>query len=131
MNFNEEMYLNMKKNEIKIFKGKDHGKVVDKMMESNFESVKNFPYQSYDEINNWQLRRVAEIVDYAYDNIPLYHEKYSKINYKKGSIKSWEDFEKLPILYKEELIEGFPNKIVKNIEDFNYLLEVLVLVVNL
>lgn len=119
MNFNEEMYLNMKKNEIKIFKGKDHGKVVDKMMESNFESVKNFPYQSYDEINNWQLRRVAEIVDYAYDNIPLYHEKYSKINYKKGSIKSWEDFEKLPILYKEELIEGFPNKIVKNIEDFN------------
>lgn len=119
MNFNEEMYLNMKKNEIKIFKGKDHGKVVDKMMESNFDSVKNFPYQSYDEINNWQLRRVAEIVDYAYDNIPLYHEKYSKINYKKGSIKSWEDFEKLPILYKEELIEGFPNKIVKNIEDFN------------
>lgn len=119
MNFNEDMYLNMKKNEIKIFRGKDHGKVVDKIMDSKFENVKNFPYRSYDEINNWQLRRVAEIVDYAYDNIPLYHEKYSKINYKKGSIKSWEDFEKLPILYKEELIEGFPNKIVKNIEDFN------------
>ena len=34
-------------------------------------------------------------------------------------IKTWEDFEKLPIIYKEELIEGFPNEIAKNIEDFN------------
>ena len=119
MKCNEEMYLNMKKNEIKILKGKDHGKVVDEIMEKNFENIKNFPYKNYDEINNWQLQRIAEIVDYAYENIPLYYEKYSKINYKKGSIKSWADFEKLPILYKEELIDGFPDKIAKNIEDFN------------
>lgn len=119
MNFNEEMYVNMKKNEIKILKGKDHGKIVDKMMKDNFDDIKNFPYQSYEDINKWQLKKVSEIVDYAYENIPLYHEKYSKVNYKKGSIKSWEDFEKLPILYKEELIEGFPDKIAKNIDDFN------------
>ena len=34
-------------------------------------------------------------------------------------IKTWNDFKKLPLLYKEELIEGFPNEIVKNVDDFN------------
>lgn len=118
-NFNEMNYLEMKKNEIKIFREKDHGKEVAKIMEKDFENIKEFPYNSYDHIKKWQLKRISEIVDYAYENIPLYHKKYSEIGYKKGMIKSWEDFEKLPLLYKEELIEGFPNEIAKNVEDFN------------
>ena len=117
--FTENDYLNMKKNEIKIFKSKDHGKVVDQIMKKDFEKIKKFPYNSYEEIQNWQLERISYIVDYAYENIPLYHNKYSKIGYKKGMIKTWEDFRKLPILYKEELIEGFPNEIAKNVSDFN------------
>lgn len=118
-NFNEMNYLEMKKNEIKIFREKDHGKEVAKIMERDFENIKEFPYNSYDDIKKWQLKRISEIVDYAYENIPLYHKKYSEIGYKKGMIKSWEDFEKLPLLYKEELIEGFPNEIAKKVEDFN------------
>jgi len=119
VDFNEEKYLEMKKNEIKIFRGQDHGKVVDKMMKENFDEIRRFPYKSYNEIQQWQLKRISEIVDYAYENIPLYHKKYSEIGYKKGMIKTWEDFKKLPLLYKEELIEGFPYDIVKNVEDFN------------
>lgn len=117
--FDDKMYLEMKKNEIKILKSKDHGKIVDKIMEKEYESIRNFPYKSYEEIQNWQLKRISEIVDYAYENIPLYHKKYSEIGYKKGMIKTWDDYKKLPILYKEELIEGFPNEIAKSIEDFN------------
>ena len=41
------------------------------------------------------------------------------MNNKKGDIKTWDDYEKLPILTKEELINGFPNDIVKKVEDFN------------
>ena len=117
--FNEMDYLEMKKNEIKIFRAKDHGKEVDKIMQKDFARIRNFPYNSYDDIQKWQLKRISEIVDYAYENIPLYHKKYSKIGYKKGMIKTWEDFKKLPLLYKEELIEGFPEEIAKNVEDFN------------
>ncbi len=118
-NFDEKNYLNMKKNEIVIFEGKDHGKIVDDIMKKDFEKIRNFPYNTYEYIQDWQLKRISEIVDYAYENIPLYRKKYSKIGYKKGMIKTWDDYKKLPILYKEELIEGFPNEIAKNVEDFD------------
>lgn len=118
-NFDEQKYLEMKKNEIKIIDGTDHGKIVDEIMKKDFDKIKNFPYKSYEDIQKWQLERISYIVDYAYENIPLYHKKYSKIGYKKGMIKTWEDYRKLPILYKEELIDGFPNEIVKDVEDFN------------
>lgn len=119
MKFDEEKYLEMKKNEIKIFRETDHGKILDGIMEKRFEEIKNFIYKNYNEIQDWQLKRISEIVDYAYENIPLYHKKYSAIGYEKGMIKTWNDFYKLPLLYKDELIEGFPYEIVKNVEDFN------------
>ena len=77
-----------------------------------------FLNNSAEEIRDWQLKRLSYIVDYAFENIPLYNKKYSEVGYIPGSIKTWEDFYKLPFLYKEELIEGFPNDIVKNVEDF-------------
>ena len=102
-NFDEKRYMKIRENQMKIVYGMDHGKIVENIMK----------------IQEWQLKRISEIVDYAYENIPLYHKKYSEIGYRKGMIKTWEDYEKLPILYKNELIEGFPNEIVKDIEDFN------------
>ena len=118
-NFDETKYLAMKKNEIKIFDEIDHGKVLDNIMQKKFDEIKNFPYSDYEYIQEYQLKRISEIVDYAYENIPLYHKKYSKIGYTKGMIKTWEDYRKLPILYKEELIEGFPDEIAKSPDDFN------------
>lgn len=117
--FDEIKYLAMKKNEIKIFDEIDHGKVLDNIMQKDFDKIKNFPYNDYKDIQEYQLKRISEIVDYAYENIPLYHKKYSKIGYTKGMIKTWEDYRKLPILYKEELIEGFPDEIAKSPDDFN------------
>lgn len=117
--FDEIKYLAMKKNEIKIFDEIDHGKVLDNIMQKDFDKIKNFPYNDYEDIQEYQLKRISEIVDYAYENIPLYHKKYSKIGYTKGMIKTWEDYRKLPILYKEELIEGFPDEIAKSPDDFN------------
>lgn len=117
--FDEAKYSEMKKNEIKIFNEIDYGKVLDNIMKKEFEEIKNFPYNDYEYIQEWQLKKISEIVDYAYENIPLYHKKYEKIGYKKGMIKTWEDYRKLPILYKEELIEGFPEEIAKSPEDFN------------
>lgn len=119
MSFNGLDYLNMKKNECQIMRGTNHGKIIDEIMQKDFNKIKNFPYMPYEEIQKWQLKRISEIVDYAFENIPLYHKKYSAIGYKKGMIKTWADYQKLPILYKDELIDGFPNEIVKNIQDFD------------
>ena len=67
----ENEYIQMKKNEGKVFNGVDHGKIVDNIMKVNFDKIKNFPYNSYDNIQEWQLKRISEIVDYAEENITI------------------------------------------------------------
>ena len=41
--FNEMDYLEIKKNEIRIFRTKDHGKEVDKIMQRDVEKIRNSP----------------------------------------------------------------------------------------
>ena len=118
-NFTNDDYINLKKNSKEIFKSDIHENRIKEMLQKKWESIRDFPYQSYEEIRKWQLKRISFIVDYAYENIPLYRKKYDAIGFKKGDIKTWEDYDKLPILTKEELIKGFPNDIAKNVEDFN------------
>lgn len=118
-NFTNDDYINLKKNSKAIFKSNIHENKIKEMMDNEWESIRNFPYQSYEKIRDYQLKRISYIVDYAYENIPLYRKKYDAIGFKKGDIKTWDDYDKLPILTKEELINGFPNEIVKNIEDLN------------
>lgn len=98
----------------------DHNTILKEKIHKDLDKIIRFPERTVEEIKAYQLKKLSELVDYAYANIPLYKQKYSKIGYKLGDIKSFEDFEKLPILYKEELIEGFPNQIVKDVNDFKY-----------
>ena len=118
-NFTNDDYVNMKANGKEIFKDPIHSDNVKKQMEEEWTSIRNFPYQSYKKIREWQLKRISYLVDYAYENIPLYRKKYDEIGFKKGDIKTWRDYNRLPILTKEELINGFPNDIAANLEDFN------------
>lgn len=117
--FTNDDYIKLRKNSKEIFKDKIHEKRIHDMMQEKWEDIRNFPYKSYRSIRKWQLERISYLVDYAYENIPLYRKKYDAVGYKKGSIKTWKDYEKLPILTKDELINGFPGEIVKNVEDFN------------
>jgi len=117
--FTNDDYLNMKKNSKEIFKDNVHENKIKEMMKDEWIDIRSFPYQSYKKIRDWQLKRISYIVDYAYENIPLYRKKYDAIGFKKGDIKTWKDYDKLPILTKEELINGFPNEIVKKVDDFN------------
>lgn len=59
-----------------------------------------------------QLEKLAKLVDYAYNAIPFYKEHYSKVGFRTGDICTWSDFESLPFLTKDNLIDSFPNQIV-------------------
>lgn len=118
-NFTNLDYIKLKKNSKKIFTDKNQEHQVKNIMNNEWNEIRNFPYKSLSEIKKWQLKRISFIVDYAYENIPLYRKKYDAIGFHKGDIKTWSDYEKLPILTKEELINGFPNDIVKSLDDFN------------
>lgn len=59
-------------------------------------------------IQEWQLDRLAALVDYAYNAIPFYHELYGACGYRTGDIVTFDDFNQLPIIRKADLIAHFP-----------------------
>ena len=95
-----------------------HDERLQKQLAESGVELNMFLKQPLEKIRDWQLRRISYLVDYAFENIPLYRKKYSEVGYTKGSIRTWDDFFKLPYLRKEELIEGFPGEIVKDVDDF-------------
>ena len=111
-------YIELRKKGISYMEDPIHSQRMKQQLDETWNDLKDFLKRPEEEIRDWQLKRIRYLVDYAFENIPLYREKYKKIGYEKGSIKTWDDFYKLPFLTKEELIEGFPDKIVKNVDDF-------------
>lgn len=95
-----------------------HDEILQRQLKESENNLMCFLNQPLEDIRKWQLERLSYLVDYAFDSIPLYRKKYSEVGYVKGSIKTWADFYKLPYLRKEELIEGFPDEIVKDVNDF-------------
>jgi phenylacetate-coenzyme A ligase PaaK-like adenylate-forming protein len=65
-----------------------------------------------EKIRGYQLSRIRRIVNYAYENVPLYRRKYDAAGIKPNDIRSFDDFQHLPLLTKEELQAGFPGKIL-------------------
>jgi phenylacetate-coenzyme A ligase PaaK-like adenylate-forming protein len=60
-----------------------------------------------DQVDKWQLKKVGDMVDYAFSHVPGYNKKYKSVGYELGSIRSWSDFEHLPFLSKEDIKENF------------------------
>ncbi|MBI2521009.1 MAG: phenylacetate--CoA ligase family protein [Bdellovibrio sp.] len=56
----------------------------------------------------WKIPRIAELVDYAYTHIPFYHSLYESVGYTHGGIRTWSDFQALPMISKLDMIKNFP-----------------------
>ena len=82
------------------------------LMLKQWSSIRDFNKQPFDQIKEWQLQRLIELVTHAFNTVPLYNQKYSEVGFKPGNLKSFADFEQLPILTKDELINGFPDNTI-------------------
>jgi phenylacetate-CoA ligase len=85
-------------------------KLIDKEWFKCVDFCKKSPFN----IKSWQFKRIKELVNHAYKTVPLYREKYSAAGFSPGDLKTWKDFEALPILTKDEIIECFPKKSVSS-----------------
>lgn len=56
-----------------------------------------------EQTREWQLLRVKQVVDFAFENVPFYNQLYHSVGYKTGDISSWQDFEKLPLVSKSDI----------------------------
>jgi phenylacetate-CoA ligase len=70
---------------------------------SDMEGMNNFLRNSIADIRQIQLSKISSLVDSAFRNVPFYREFYGACGYLEGSITSFSDFEKLPIVTKAVL----------------------------
>jgi phenylacetate-CoA ligase len=69
----------------------------------HLRELKKTQWLSRDNLERWQLKRIQNMVKYAYENVPFYREKYHRENIRPEDIKSFEDFKALPFLTREDI----------------------------
>ena len=60
------------------------------------------------ELEALQLERLKHIVQYCYDRVPFYHNRFDSIGLKPSDIKSLKDIEKIPFTTKDDIRENYP-----------------------
>lgn len=68
------------------------------------------PTLSIEEIREQKFERIRFLVELAYNDIPVYKEKYQKAGFKPSDLRSFADIERIPVITKSELIEAFPDR---------------------
>jgi len=63
------------------------------------------------EIEEYQVKKLCELVHYAYNNIPYYKEVLDKRGIRPEDVKSLSDIKKMPLLSKED-VRNFQDKII-------------------
>ncbi len=94
----------------KSFQGaSDEGQsILSQCSKSQLQHILHHPFRSPEEIRREQWERVRELVTLAYRDIPVYREKYQSVGFSPDMLQSWQDFEALPVITKEELLAAFP-----------------------
>lgn len=74
---------------------------------SIYENLKKTEWLDKKAIEEFQVKKLKEIIKYSYENIPYYKELFDNNNIKPDDINSLKDLEKIPILTKELVRENF------------------------
>lgn len=85
----------------------------------NLHKLMRSQWWSYEELKELQDKKLRAIVKYAYETIPLYHEKLKNAGVRPEAIKTVEDLVKLPYTTKAEIHANFPDKVIAPQVDIN------------
>ena len=77
--------------------------------------LKESQFWDEDKINEYQLTKLKNIIDYSSKNVPYYELLFKKIKLNSDDIKSIEDINKIPILTKEILQKEGSNMVSRMI----------------
>ncbi|MCP5063424.1 MAG: phenylacetate--CoA ligase family protein [Ignavibacteriae bacterium] len=75
--------------------------------------LKNTPFWEMERIKSWQFQQIKKLITHAYNNVPFYNRLYSQISFEPEDLKTWNDFERLPVVTKDDVIENYPDNILK------------------
>lgn len=78
-------------------------------LKKNYDFLKQTEDWTIDELEKYQLNRLRELLDGAYEHSPYYHNIFTRLNMTPDDIKTLSDLSKLPITSKKDLIENSKN----------------------
>lgn len=78
----------------------------------SFQKIMDHPFLPKEQIFENQFKRLADLVNQAYANIPFYRKLYDTAGFEPGDLKTLDDYHNLPIVTKDDLISAFPSKCV-------------------
>ena len=61
-----------------------------------------------DELHSLQLDRLKWVVQYAYDRIPFYRDRFDEAGVNPADISSFEDLQKFPFVVKQDMRDNYP-----------------------
>lgn len=69
---------------------------------------------SLEELAARQWRQFKQLLDFAWERIPYYRERYEQAGVKPAEIRSREDLQRLPMLTKDDIRRNFPDRMVES-----------------
>lgn len=69
----------------------------------NLREIEHTQWLPRPELEAWQFERLKKVVEYAYEHVPFYQERYQHLDIHPEDIKSMQDFQALPFLTKEDI----------------------------
>ncbi|MAJ43839.1 MAG: hypothetical protein CMF96_03715 [Candidatus Marinimicrobia bacterium] len=80
-----------------------------KNISSSLKFLRESQKWTADEIKNFQNKKLRQLINHSYNNVPYYNELFKKISLLPSDIKTIEDLQKLPILTKKSIKENIAN----------------------
>jgi phenylacetate-CoA ligase len=76
-----------------------------------------------EELDSRRLARIQGLVEYAYQNIPYYHQLYKNLDIYPEDIKSLKDFQTLPYITKEDVVNHLDELVSPALRDKLHVME--------
>ena len=80
----------------------------------------NSQYWPREQIEDYQDKKLREIIKYAYENIPYYTKLFDKLGLKPSDIQTAKDLKKLPVLTKKIIRDNYNDLIIADHEKKSY-----------
>ncbi len=77
-------------------------------------------WRSYEELKNDQEKQLSHMINFAYNNVPYYHNLFKELRLIPEDIKKIEDLQKLPILTKEIIKYNYEDFKPINLDKIRY-----------
>jgi phenylacetate-CoA ligase len=78
----------------------------------DYRRMQKFPYMDPEFISNYQLAKIKRLITLAFNHTEFYRELYTRHGIHPQDINTWSDFEQLPLVTKQDMIDNHDSVIV-------------------